>query len=64
MSDHGMSIGEHGRTGKSNITAEDIRYWPIYPEIGHAILMVAGGEIPSGNRLEAIVQPIDLLPTL
>ena len=32
-SDHGMSLGEHDRTGKSNIHPDDPRYSPIKPEI-------------------------------
>jgi len=42
-SDHGMSLGEHNRTGKSNIHEADPRYWPLYPEIGHVPFLVAGG---------------------
>jgi arylsulfatase A-like enzyme len=64
MSDHGMSLGEHDRTGKSNIQETDGRYWPIYPEIGHAMLLVAGGDVPRGQSLPLITQPIDLFPTL
>ncbi len=64
MSDHGMSIGEHDRTGKSNITETDGRFWPIYPEIGHVMLMLAGGGVPPGARLPLITQTIDLFPSL
>ncbi len=64
MSDHGMSIGEHGRTGKSNIHEGDERFWPIYPEIGHVMLMLAGGEVPQGARLPLITQTVDLFPSL
>ena len=63
-SDHGTSIGEHGRTGKSNIHERDRRYWPIYPEIGHVPFLVAGSDIPRGAQLGLIAQPIDLVPTL
>lgn len=63
-SDHGMSIGEHGRTGKSNIHEKDPRYWPIYPEIGHEPCLFAGANIPRGGSLDLIAQPMDLLPTL
>lgn len=64
MADHGMSIGEHGRTGKSNISSEDKRFWPIYPEIGHVPFLIAGGGIPKQQSLDLIAQPIDLLPTI
>jgi arylsulfatase A-like enzyme len=64
MSDHGMSLGEHDRTGKSNRQETDMRYWPIYPEVGHVIFLVAGGDVPKGQRLDSIVQPMDIVPTL
>ena len=64
MSDHGMSIGEHGRTGKSNIDAEDRRYWPTYPEINHEMFLIAGGDVPRGQRRNFIAQPMDIFPTL
>lgn len=63
-SDHGMSLGEHERTGKSNLHDSDPRYWPIYPEVGHALLLLASASIPAGQRLDLLAQPIDLLPTL
>ena len=64
LSDHGMSIGEHSRTGKSNIDPEDSRYWPTYPEINHEMFLIAGGDVPSGKRLDLIAQPMDIMPTL
>ena len=63
-SDHGMSIGEHERTGKSNIHEQDPRYWPIYPEIGHVPCLLAGSDIPRGYESHILVQPTDFLPTL
>ena len=68
MADHGISIGEHARTGKSNREEADKRYWPLYPEIGHAPFFIAGesteGSIRAGSSLDLIAQPIDLIPTL
>ncbi|NOY81271.1 MAG: sulfatase [Kiritimatiellaeota bacterium] len=63
-SDHGMSLGEHGRTGKSNISDDDSRYWPIYPEIAHVPFLVAAPDVPAGASLELLAQPCDLLPTV
>jgi arylsulfatase A-like enzyme len=63
-SDHGHSVGDHKRTGKSNINPHDRRWWPIYPEIGRVPFLIAGGEVPRGASLEMIGQPIDILPTL
>ena len=62
--DHGMSLGDHARTGKSNISDRDGRFWPIYPEIGHIPFLVAGGNVPEGRTLDIIFQPADILPTL
>ena len=64
MADHGISIGEHYRTGKSNIDPNDKRFWPIYPEIGHVPFLITGAGIPKNKSLDLIAQPIDLLPTL
>ncbi len=64
LSDHGMSLGEHERTGKSNIHDQDNRYWPIYPEIGHTVFLIAGGGVPRSQTLDLIAQPMDILPTL
>jgi arylsulfatase A-like enzyme len=64
LSDHGMSLGEHDRCGKSNLQDKDERYWPIYPEVGHVMFMMAGGDVPKGNSLDLIAQPADILPTL
>lgn len=62
--DHGMSLGEHGRTGKSNISERDNRFWPIYPEIGHIPFLIAGSGVPKGNTLDMFFQPSDILPTV
>lgn len=62
--DHGMSIGEHGRTGKSNIHPDDPRNWPIYPEIAHIPFMIAAPGLEGGRTVGSIVQPADILPTL
>jgi arylsulfatase A-like enzyme len=63
-SDHGTSIGEHERTGKSNINRRDGRFWPLYPEISHVPFLIGGGDIEGGKTLDLIAQPIDILPTL
>jgi len=64
-SDHGCSVGDHERTGKTNISGgKDDRYWPLYPEVGHVPFLVAGGGVPAGTTLDVLAQPIDILPTL
>lgn len=62
--DHGMSIGEHQRTGKSNISEGDGRYWPIYPEIGHIPFLISAPNTMKGKSLHIFAQPIDILPTI
>ncbi len=64
ISDHGMSLGEHNRTGKTNINPGDDRCWPVYPEVAHELCMVAGPGIPGGASLDLIAQPADIAPTM
>ena len=63
-SDHGTSVGEHDRTGKSNICDHDPRYWPLYPEVSHVPFLIAGGDVPRGKRLDMLAAPMDVLPSV
>ncbi len=63
-SDHGTSLGEHNRTGKSNICDTDERFWPLYPEVSHVPFLIAGGDVPRGASLDILGQPVDVLPTV
>lgn len=62
--DHGMCLGEHNRTGKTNINDRDDRFSPIYPEIAHIPFMIAAPGIQGGRELDTFAQPADILPTL
>jgi len=62
--DHGISIGEHARTGKSNIHPKDDRFWPLYPEIAHIPFLIAAPGVEGGRTVDALAQPPDILPTL
>lgn len=62
--DHGMSLGEHARTGKSNINDGDDRRWPLYPEIAHIPFLIAGPGLAGGTTVDLLAQPADILPTL
>lgn len=63
-SDHGISLGEHNRTGKSNINERDDRYWPLYPEIARVPMMFAAPGLPGGRKVDHLAQPADILPTV
>jgi len=62
--DHGFSIGEHNRTGKSNINERDERCWPVYPEVAHIPFLIAAPGLTGGRKVDALLQPPDILPTL
>lgn len=62
--DHGHSVGEHNRTGKSNISDGDDRYWPIYPEVSRVPFLAAAPGVQGGLKVQTIAQPADILPTL
>jgi arylsulfatase A-like enzyme len=63
-SDHGFSIGEHDRAGKSNISEGDRRYWPIYPEVGHVPFLIADSALAAGSDHRFLAQAPDFLPTV
>jgi len=63
--DHGMYLGEHDRTGKTNIHDDDQRgAWPMYREITHIPLMMKPPKCSGGVRRDEIVQPPDICATL
>ena len=62
--DHGMSLGEHNRTGKSNISNNDDRRWPLYAEIAHIPFLIAAPGLAGGRAVDLLAQPVDILPTL
>ncbi len=62
--DHGMSLGEHNRTGKSNINDQDERLWPLYPEVAHIPFLIAAPGVQGGTTVDLLAQPADILPTL
>jgi arylsulfatase A-like enzyme len=59
-----MSLGEHNRTGKSNINDRDDRHWPTYPEIAHIPFMVSAPGLEPGTTVDTFAQPADIMPTL
>jgi arylsulfatase A-like enzyme len=63
-SDHGTSLGEHGRTSKVNRDPDDHRYWTLSPELSHVPLLLAAPSVTAGIRHPVYAQPVDLMPTL
>ena len=60
--DHGFLHGEHGIIGKSLIAEGSFSYIPLYEEINHIPFIIHfPGAAPA--RSQAIVQPIDVMPT-
>ncbi len=61
--DHGIALGEHNRTGKSNIHPRDDRAWIMFEELAHIPLIVyLPGMRP--RRLRQYVQPVDTAATI
>jgi len=61
--DHGFLHGEHGIIGKSLISGDGMAYIPLYEEISH-IPLIAHFPGAGPGAPEAIVQPMDFMPTL
>ncbi len=63
LSDHGMSLGEHNRTGKHTVDPSDP--WPIYEEVARIPLLVhIPGLTRPAQHISALAQPADLMPTI
>jgi arylsulfatase A-like enzyme len=61
--DHGFLHGEHGIMGKGLIADKVFSYIPLWEEINHIPFIVHyPGAAP--RRSQAIVQPLDVMPTL
>lgn len=63
-SDHGTSLGEHNRTGKTNVNDRDDRIWPLYPEVAHIPFLISAPGLSGGGNVKGFAQPVDILPTL
>lgn len=70
MSDHGIYLGERGRTGKSLINPESFDAFPFHRELANICWSMyippslGIKTLPAGTRLKQVVQPPDLMPTL
>jgi arylsulfatase A-like enzyme len=63
-SDHGWSLGDHGRTGKHAVPVPAQDAWPLYEECTHVPLLVRMPGQDSAARSTELVQHADLLPTV
>ena len=63
MSDHGILLGEHDSIGKAWDHQGHYECYPLYEELTHIPLMI---RVPgkTARRTDALVQPIDLMPTI
>ncbi len=62
-SDHGWSLGDHGRTGKHAVPVPPQDAWPLYEECTHVPLLVRMPGQTRAQRCSELVQHADLLPT-
>lgn len=62
FSDHGFYIGEHGLAGKHGI--KPYHTWPFYPEVARIVCMAAVPDMAAGRRCTALVQLVDVVPTV
>jgi len=64
-SDHGMYLGEHNYTGKSNLCETGAPGpWPLYNEVTHVPLIIHLPGQKSRRDYTEIVQPPDIMPTI
>ena len=63
-SDHGFSLGDHGRTGKHAVDDPPQDDWPLYEECTHVPLLVHLPGQRSPSACGELVQHVDLMPTV
>jgi len=64
VADHGFYLGEHGYIGKSLIRGDSHQSLPMYSEVARIPLLVYLPGCRGGSRVKALVQPVDLMPTV
>ena len=62
--DHGFMFGEHDLVGKDIILDEFFETIWLYEECSHIPLMVRMPEQDEGERIDALVTSVDLMPTI
>jgi len=62
--DHGFYLGEHGYIGKSLIRENYHQSIPLYPTLSHIPFIVYLPGQTRGERVKALVQSTDIMPTI
>ena len=62
--DHGFYLGEHGWIGKTRIEGGLQHFRQLYEEVAHVPLIAYLPGTPAGQHSGALVQPVDLAPTV
>jgi arylsulfatase A-like enzyme len=64
VADHGFYLGEHNYIGKELLRGQFYQNIPLYPEVSRIPMMVHFPGCEGGARTKALVQPVDLMPTV
>ncbi len=64
LADHGFYLGEHGYIGKELLRGEFYQNIPLYPEVARVPMLIYFPGCRGGSRIRALVQPVDLMPTV
>ena len=64
IGDHGFYLGEHGYIGKLLIRGKLCQHLPLYPEVARIPMLVYFPGCQGGTRVQALAQPVDLMPTV
>jgi arylsulfatase A-like enzyme len=64
LADHGFYLGEHGYIGKELLRGEFYQNIPLYPEVARIPLLIYFPGCQGASRVKALVQPVDLAPTV
>jgi arylsulfatase A-like enzyme len=64
LSDHGISLGEHGILGKAIMRDHGYQNFPLYPDLCRIPILAYYPGCSPGARIQALVQPVDLPATI
>jgi arylsulfatase A-like enzyme len=64
LADHGFYLGEHGYIGKAFIRDNKFQSLPLYSEVCRVPFLVHFPNCKPGSVIDALVQPVNLAPTI